>query len=150
MGLLKVALLAAVSCMTRTMVSAAPEGVRLVLRNQLAHNISVYWINVWNRHELVPQQEKPTPPHGQLSINSYVGHSFLVVDTEHTQGLTHHDPAELNPTIMTSFTMTEFDMQVRKREAAPTFHSVECTVQQCRRSTCAWLCTTLLFSNPNS
>ncbi|CAM9797051.1 unnamed protein product, partial [Choristocarpus tenellus] len=74
-------------------------------------DLDVYWINTWKRNELVAQQDKPIPGYGQIAINSYVGHSFLVVDHEFTDGLTHYNDKAVNPVAVTSLTMTEFDME---------------------------------------
>lgn len=42
--------------------------------------LGVYWINTWSKGALVKQKEEPIVARGNLNVDSYFGHSFLVVD----------------------------------------------------------------------
>ncbi len=44
--------------------------------------LGVYWINTWSKGTLVKQKDEPIVARGSLNVDSYFGHSFLVVDEE--------------------------------------------------------------------
>lgn len=47
---------------------------------QLDEELGVYWINTWSKGALVKQKEEPIVARGSLNVDSYFGHSFLVVE----------------------------------------------------------------------
>lgn len=50
--------------------------------SQLDVELGVYWINTWSKGALVKQKEEPIVARGSLNVDSYFGHSFLVVEDE--------------------------------------------------------------------
>ena len=40
----------------------------------------MYWINTWSKGALVKQKDEPIVARGSLNVDSYFGHSFLVVE----------------------------------------------------------------------
>lgn len=40
----------------------------------------MYWINTWSKGALAKQKDEPIVPRGSLNVDSYFGHSFLVVE----------------------------------------------------------------------
>lgn len=45
----------------------------------------MYWINTWKQGELVRQKEEAIVSRGNLNVDSFFGHSFLVVDEKVTK-----------------------------------------------------------------
>ncbi|CBN78889.1 conserved unknown protein [Ectocarpus siliculosus] len=94
-------------------VSGAKQNVvRVQILSKVDEELGVYWINTWSKGALVKQKEEPIVPNGSLNVDSYYGHSFLVVDDQHAEGLTNYKPELWNPKIMAMFTMGEFDLEV--------------------------------------
>eukprot|EP00903_Cladosiphon_okamuranus_P010152 g9613.t1 len=92
--------------------AAKPNVVRVQVISKLDEELGVYWINTWSKGALVKQKEEPIVARGSLNVDSYFGHSFLVVEDKHTEGLTHYDASVWDPKIMVMFTMGEFDLEV--------------------------------------
>lgn len=59
---------------------AEPLGDAIYLK--VDEELGVYWINTWSKGALVKQKEEPIVPNGSLNVDSYYGHSFLVVDDQ--------------------------------------------------------------------
>ncbi|CAN0012061.1 unnamed protein product [Pylaiella littoralis] len=97
---------------TMGMGAAKQNVVRVQILNKIDEELGVYWINSWKGGELVKQKDEAIMPRGSLNIDSFEGHSFLVVDENHVEGLTHYKPDLWNPKIMAFFTMGEFDLEV--------------------------------------
>lgn len=51
-------------------------------QNQIDQDLGVYWINSWQKGILVRQKEEAISARGMLNVDSYFGHSFLVIDEE--------------------------------------------------------------------
>lgn len=47
---------------------------------QIDEELGVYWVNSWKGGALVRQKEEAVISRGSLNVDSYFGHSFLVVD----------------------------------------------------------------------
>lgn len=47
---------------------------------QIDDDLAVYWINTWSQGLLVRQKEDPISAQGMLNVDSYFGHSFLVIE----------------------------------------------------------------------
>ena len=52
------------------------------ITSQLDEELGVYWINTWSKGALVKQKDEPIVARGSLNVDSYFGHSFLVVEEE--------------------------------------------------------------------
>lgn len=48
--------------------------------SQIDEGLGVYWVNSWKGGELVKQKDEFIVSMSSLNVDSYFGHSFLVVD----------------------------------------------------------------------
>lgn len=91
--------------------AANPNTVRVAVVSKIDQDLGVYWINSWQKGILVRQKEEAISARGMLNVDSYFGHSFLVIDEEHAGEYTHYTKDMWDPKIMTMFTMGEFDIE---------------------------------------